>query len=66
MKLPPLDFEKPIAELEDVVSANAYLGAGPIRQVMRSSNLSACFELPLLLFRHGERYTARAALLSLR
>src|SRR3954452_24877561 len=42
------------------------VGAGPIRQVMRSSNLSACFGLPLLLFRHGERYTARAALLSLR
>jgi len=41
------------------------VAAGPIRGVMRSSNLSACFGLPLLLFRHGERYTARAALLSL-
>jgi iron complex transport system ATP-binding protein len=42
------------------------VAAGPIRQVMRSSKLSACFGLPLLLFRHGDRYTARAALLSLR
>jgi iron complex transport system ATP-binding protein len=42
------------------------VASGPIRQVMRSSNLSACFGLPLLLFRHGDRYTARAALLSLR
>jgi iron complex transport system ATP-binding protein len=42
------------------------VASGAIRQVMRSSNLSACFGLPLLLFRHGDRYTARAALLSLR
>jgi iron complex transport system ATP-binding protein len=41
------------------------VGAGPIREVMRSSQLSACFGLPLLLFRHGERYTARAALVRL-
>jgi iron complex transport system ATP-binding protein len=41
------------------------VSAGPIRDVMRSSQLSACFGLPLLLFRHGERYTARAALLRL-
>jgi iron complex transport system ATP-binding protein len=39
------------------------VAAGPIRQVLRSSALSACFGLPLLVFRHGERYTARAALL---
>jgi iron complex transport system ATP-binding protein len=38
------------------------VAAGPIREVMRSSQLSACFALPLLLFRHGDRYTARAAL----
>ena len=41
------------------------VSAGPIREVMRSSQLSACFGLPLLLFRHGERYTARAQLLRL-
>jgi iron complex transport system ATP-binding protein len=41
------------------------VSAGPIREVMRSSQLSACFGLPLLLFRHGERYTARAALVTL-
>ena len=41
------------------------VSAGPIREVMRSSQLSACFGLPLLLFRHGERYTARAALVRL-
>jgi iron complex transport system ATP-binding protein len=41
------------------------VSAGPIRDVMRSSQLSACFGLPLLLFRHGERYTARAQLLRL-
>jgi iron complex transport system ATP-binding protein len=41
------------------------VAAGPIREVMRSSQLSACFGLPLLLFRHGERYTARAALVRL-
>jgi iron complex transport system ATP-binding protein len=41
------------------------VAAGPVREVMRSSQLSACFGLPLLLFRHGERYTARAALVRL-
>jgi iron complex transport system ATP-binding protein len=43
----------------------AVVSAGPIRDVMRSSQLSACFGLPLLLFRQGERYTARAALVRL-
>ncbi|HEU5034134.1 MAG TPA: ABC transporter ATP-binding protein [Mycobacteriales bacterium] len=43
----------------------AVVAAGPIREVMRSSRLSACFGLPLLVFRRGDRYTARAALTSL-
>ena len=41
------------------------VAAGPIREVMRSSQLSACFGFPLLLFRHKDRYTARAALVRL-
>jgi iron complex transport system ATP-binding protein len=41
------------------------VAAGPIREVMRSSRMSACFGLPLLVFRRGDRYTARAALTSL-
>jgi iron complex transport system ATP-binding protein len=49
-----------------LMRSGGIVAAGPIRQVMRSSNLSACFGLPLLLFRHGERYTARASLLALR
>jgi iron complex transport system ATP-binding protein len=48
-----------------LVREGEIVSAGPIRDVMRSSQLSACFGLPLLLFRHGERYTARAALLRL-
>jgi iron complex transport system ATP-binding protein len=40
--------------------------AGPISEVMTSSALSACFGLPLRLHRHGDRFTARAALLRLR
>ncbi len=39
--------------------------AGPLSEVMRSANLSACFGLPLRMYRHGERYTARAALVRL-
>ena len=42
------------------------LAAGPLPEVMRSATLSACFGLPLRMYRHGERYTARAALLRLR
>jgi iron complex transport system ATP-binding protein len=38
------------------------VAAGPIREVLRSSLVSACFGLPLLVFRRGDRYTARAAL----
>lgn len=41
------------------------VAAGPIREVMRSSLVSACFGMPLLVFRRGDRYTARAALLRL-
>jgi len=41
------------------------VAAGPIREVMRSSLMSACFGLPLLVFRRGDRYNARAALLRL-
>ena len=41
------------------------VAAGPIREVLRSSLVSACFGLPLLVFRRGDRYTARAALLRL-
>jgi iron complex transport system ATP-binding protein len=41
----------------------AVVAAGPIREVMRSSLVSACFGMPLLVFRRGDRYTARAALL---
>jgi iron complex transport system ATP-binding protein len=39
--------------------------AGPLAEVMRSASLSACFGLPLRMYRHGERYTARAALVRL-
>ena len=42
------------------------VAAGPLSDVMRSANLSACFGLPLRMYRHGERYTARAALVRLR
>ena len=38
------------------------VAAGPIRDVLRSSLVSTCFGLPLLVFRRGDRYTARAAL----
>ena len=41
------------------------VAAGPIRDVMRSSIVSTCFGMPLLVFRRGDRYTARAALLRL-
>jgi iron complex transport system ATP-binding protein len=41
------------------------VAAGPIPDVMRSANLSACFGLPLRMYRHGQRYTARAALVRL-
>jgi iron complex transport system ATP-binding protein len=42
------------------------VAAGPVTDVMRSATLSACFGLPLRLHRHAERYTARAALLTVR
>jgi hypothetical protein len=32
---------------------------------MSSAHLSACFGLPLRVHRHGDRYTAKAALLRL-
>jgi iron complex transport system ATP-binding protein len=43
----------------------AVVAAGPIRQVLRSSLVSTCFGLPLLVFRRDDRYTAKAALLRL-
>ena len=41
------------------------VAAGPIREVLRSSLVSACFGLPLLVFRRGDRYTAKASLMRL-
>ncbi|MBV9096981.1 MAG: ABC transporter ATP-binding protein [Frankiaceae bacterium] len=41
------------------------VAAGPIREVLRSSLVSTCFGMPLLVFRRGDRYSARAALLRL-
>jgi len=41
----------------------AVVAAGALGDVMTSAHLSACFGLPLRVHRHGERYTARAALL---
>ena len=41
------------------------VAAGPIREVLRSSMVSSCFGLPLLVFRRGDRYSAKAALLRL-
>jgi iron complex transport system ATP-binding protein len=41
------------------------VAAGPLADVMTSAHLSACFGLPLRVHRHGDRYTARAALLRL-
>ena len=43
----------------------AVVAAGPIREVLRSSMVSSCFGLPLLVFRRGDRYSAKAALLRL-
>ena len=48
-----------------MLRAGEVVAAGPIADVMRSANLSACFGLPLRMYRHGERYTARAALVRL-
>jgi iron complex transport system ATP-binding protein len=48
-----------------MLRAGEIVAAGPISEVMRSANLSACFGLPLRMYRHGERYTARAALVRL-
>jgi iron complex transport system ATP-binding protein len=48
-----------------LLRAGEIVAAGPMAQVMRSATLSACFGLPLRLHRHGDRYTARAALLRL-
>lgn len=41
------------------------IAAGALGDVMTSAHLSACFGLPLRVHRHGDRYTARAALLRL-
>ena len=35
--------------------------AGPIAEVLTADALSECFGLPLVLERHGDRWTARAA-----
>ncbi len=37
------------------------LAAGPVGQVLTERNLSRCFGLPLVLERHGGRWSARAA-----
>jgi iron complex transport system ATP-binding protein len=49
-----------------LLRAGAVVAAGPVAEVLRSATLSACFGLPLRLYRHGDRYTARAALAPLR
>ncbi|HET6908986.1 MAG TPA: ATP-binding cassette domain-containing protein [Mycobacteriales bacterium] len=41
----------------------AIVTAGPLSDVVTSANLSACFGLPLRVHRHGDRFSARAALL---
>ena len=41
------------------------VAAGRLTDVMTSAHLSACFGLPLRVHRHGDRYTAKAALLRL-
>jgi iron complex transport system ATP-binding protein len=43
----------------------AVVATGPLTDVMTSAHLSACFGLPLRVHRHGDRYTAKAALLRL-
>jgi iron complex transport system ATP-binding protein len=43
----------------------AVVAAGPLLEVLTSAPLSACFGLPLRVHRHGDRYTARAALMRL-
>jgi iron complex transport system ATP-binding protein len=48
-----------------MLRAGEVTAAGPLPHVMRSATLSTCFGLPLRLRRHGDRYTARAALLRL-
>jgi iron complex transport system ATP-binding protein len=37
------------------------LAAGPITDVLTEQNLSKCFGLPLVLERHGARWSARGA-----
>ncbi len=39
----------------------AVLAAGPIHDVLTEDNLAKCFGLPLILERHGGRWSARAA-----
>jgi len=41
------------------------VATGRLTDVMTSAHLSACFGLPLRVHRHGDRYTAKAALLRL-
>jgi iron complex transport system ATP-binding protein len=48
-----------------LLRAGEVVAAGSVAEVMRSATLSACFGLPLRLHRHGDRFTARAALLRL-
>jgi iron complex transport system ATP-binding protein len=43
----------------------AVVAGGALADVMSSAHLSACFGLPLRVHRHGDRYTAKAALLRL-
>jgi iron complex transport system ATP-binding protein len=39
----------------------AVLAAGPVHEVLTEPNLAKCFGLPLILERHGGRWSARAA-----
>jgi iron complex transport system ATP-binding protein len=45
-----------------LLRAGRVVTAGPIEEVLTGSWLSACFGLPLLVHRFGDRFTARAAL----
>ncbi len=42
-----------------LMSEGRVLAAGPIHETLTEDALSACFGLPVLLERHGDRWTAR-------
>jgi iron complex transport system ATP-binding protein len=43
-----------------LLRAGAVVAAGPVTQALTRPHLEACFGLPLVLERHGERFSARA------